>query len=206
MPDCSNSAAHPEAQLDAAVAAIRAGGVVVYPTETLYGLGVDATSAAALARLIRVKGREPGKPISVLISDEAMVNQLATEIPPVAQRLMQRFWPGALTLLLPARPEISPELTGGSGRIGMRLSSCAAATELVRRAGRPITTTSANPAGAAPAAALAEARAYFGERVDVYVDGGILPGEPASTVVLCDDNQVRVLRAGAIASADLIEN
>ena len=94
---------------------LRAGGAVVYPTETLYGLGVDATDDAALQRLVRLKGREPGKPISVLVSDAAMLGRVAAAISPAAERLMRRFWPGALTLVLPAAPHLSDVLTGGTG-------------------------------------------------------------------------------------------
>src|SRR6185436_16922211 len=166
----------PAATLERAVRALRHGGVVVYPTETLYGLGVDATDEEALKRLVTLKGREEGKPISVLISDTAMLERVAASVSPAAVRLMSRFWPGALTLVLPAAPGLSPLLTGGSGTIGVRHSSHPLATALVAELARPLTSPSANPAGAAPPCTVAEARVYFEDDVDEYLDGGSLPG------------------------------
>jgi len=206
MPDCSNSAdaddRMPEATVAAAAAVLAAGGIVVYPTETLYGLGVDALNPAALQRLVELKVRDAGKPIAVLIGDTNMLRQLVRDIPPQASVLMRRFWPGPLTLVLPALPSVSPVLTGDGDGIGVRLSSHPLATALVRAVGRPVTAPSANPAGMAPPTTIAAARAYFGLRVDYYLDGGRLPGEPASTVVDMR-GEMTVIRAGVIAAADL---
>jgi L-threonylcarbamoyladenylate synthase len=200
MPACNNNTR--AADNDAITRAARilaAGGLVVYPTETLYGLGADAGHARALQRLVELKGREAGKPIAVLISDAAMLQDLVTEIPAAAEALMRRFWPGALTIVLRARPCVSPLLTGGSGGLGVRVSSHPVATALVRALGRPVTAPSANPAGQPAPRRVQEACHYFGSRVDVYLDGGGLPGEPASTVVDLRD-ELRVLREGAIAA------
>ena len=198
MPDSSNSAS----AVDAAAHALAAGGIVVYPTETLYGLGADAWNAAALQRLVELKGREVGKPIAVLISDTEMLEDVVEDIPEQAADLMRRFWPGPLTIVLRARPGVSRLLTGGGDGIGVRVSSHPVATALVRALGRPVTAPSANPAGMPPPTRLDEARAYFGARVDVYLDGGCLPGEPASTVVDARHGR-RVLRDGALP-ADLV--
>lgn len=198
MPDSSNSAS----AVDAAAHALAAGGIVVYPTETLYGLGADAWNAAALQRLVELKGREVGKPIAVLISDTEMLEDVVEDIPEQAADLMRRFWPGPLTIVLRARPGVSRLLTGGGDGIGVRVSSHPVATALVRALGRPVTAPSANPAGMPPPTRLDEARAYFGARVDVYLDGGCLPGEPASTVVDARHG-LRVLRDGALP-ADLV--
>ncbi len=203
MPGCSNSAGEPDHEAIRAVARVLAdGGLVVYPTETLYALGVDAQNPAALQRLVEVKVRELGKPIAVLISDTAMLRDLAAEIPPDAETLMRRFWPGPLTLVLRARPSVSSVLTGGGAGIGVRLSSHPIAMSLVRALGRPATAPSANPAGMRAPTTIDEARAYFGARVDAYVDGGRLPGEPASTVVDVRA-KLKVIREGAVAAADL---
>ncbi len=201
MPDCSNSNVPDQQHIEAAVRVLRRGGLAIYPTETLYALGADALNPAALRRLIEVKGREPGKPIAVLIGDDAMLEQLAAELPTQARELSRRFWPGPLTLVLRPREGVSPLLTGGGG-IGVRLSSHPMATALVRALGRPVTAPSANPAGMPPPRRIDAAHAYFGERVDYYLDGGLLPGEPASTVVDVRDG-MRILRAGAIATDDL---
>ena len=189
-------------QIQRAVAILRGGGLVVYPTETLYGLGADALKAQALERLAQVKGRETGKPISVLVSDESMLATLVTDVPPMARQLMRRFWPGPLTIVFSARSEVSALLTGGSGGIGVRVSSHPLAGALVKALGRPLTTPSANPAGLSPPVTIEAARNYFGDAVDEYVDGGRLPGEPASTVVDVREG-IRVVREGAVSSTAL---
>ena len=183
--------------LDEATAVLAAGGLVVFPTESVYGLGADATSAIAVDALVAVRGREPGKPILVLAGDLAMVTAVASELSPVARRLAARFWPGALTLVLPARAGLPAALTAGTGTIGVRVPAHPTARALAARLRRPVTAPSANPPGAEPAHAIAEARAYFGDRVGAYVDGGRLAGEP-STVVAVDGDEVRILRAGPV--------
>jgi L-threonylcarbamoyladenylate synthase len=193
MPDSSNSAS----AVDTAARVLAAGGIVVYPTETLYGLGADSRNEAALQRLVELKGREVGKPIAVLIRDMQMVTDIAEEIPGPAADLMRRFWPGPLTIVLRARSGVSRVLTGGGDGIGVRVSSHPIAMALVCSVGRPVTAPSANPAGLRPPTRCDEARVYFGARVDYYLDGGCLPGEPASTVV--DARQaLRVIRDGAV--------
>ncbi|MBI3784240.1 MAG: threonylcarbamoyl-AMP synthase [Deltaproteobacteria bacterium] len=187
-------------EVGSAARILAAGGIVVYPTETLYGLGADALNLQALERLVRLKGREPGKPISVLVSDTTMLSLLVADIPPLARRLMQRFWPGPLTIVFAASASVPEALSGGSGGIGVRVSSHPVATALVRALGKPLTTPSANPAGQPPPVTIAEARGYFGKGVDEYLDGGRLPGEPASTVV--DVRQgLRVVREGAVPAS-----
>jgi len=190
---------------DAVAAAVRVlgeGGIVVYPTETLYALGADVGNPAALQRLVGLKVRQAGKPIAVLVSDVEMVRGLVTDIPPQAEALMHEFWPGPLTLVLRARADVSPVLTGESAGIGVRLSSHPVATALVRALGRAITAPSANPAGMSPPTLLAQAKAYFNDRVDYYLDGGHLRGEPASTVVDVRDGW-HVVRAGAVAVSEI---
>ena len=193
--------AHQSRQIEAAVRVLARGGLVVYPTETLYGLGADALDAAALLRLIDLKGRQAGKAIAVLISDLAMLDQIAAEVPAPARALMRRFWPGPLTIVLRARDTVSPLLTGGGG-IGVRLSSHPLASALVCALSHPVTAPSANPAGRPAPRLVEQARAYFGERIDYYLDAGPLRGEPASTVVDAREG-LRVLRDGTIAAEDL---
>lgn len=172
--------------------------MVAFPTEGLYGLGVDATSAAAVARLVAVRGREGDKPILVLVRDVAMAARtVVTDVPPVARRLADRFWPGPLTIVLPARAGLPPALTAGTGTIGVRAPGHPAAAALVDGLGRPVTAPSANPPGAAPPRDVDTVRRHFGDRVAVYVDGGELAGG-ASTVVAVEEQDVRILRAGPI--------
>ena len=184
----------------AAVACVRAGGVVVFPTESVYGLGADACSPAAVEKLIAVRGRDPGKPILVLVRDVAMAETLAASFPPLARALARRFWPGPLTLVVPARGGLPEPLTAGTGTIGVRVPGHADALALVAGVAGPVTAPSANPPGRESPRRLDEARRYFGAAVDAYVDGGELPGS-ASTVVAVEGDGVRILREGLIARA-----
>lgn len=195
MPDCRSSA--PDDDVARAANVLASGGTVVYPTETLYGLGVDASNGAALERLLVLKVREAGKPIAVLVSDADMLEGLVESVPAAAIDLMQRYWPGPLTLVFAARREVSAALTADSGSIGVRISSHPMAQALIETLGRPVTAPSANPAGKTPPRRIEEAEAHFGAAVDFYLDAGPLPGEPASTVVDVRHG-LRLLRAGAI--------
>ncbi|MCX8072654.1 MAG: L-threonylcarbamoyladenylate synthase [Candidatus Binatia bacterium] len=185
--------------LELAVQALRGGGAIVYPTETVYALGVRALDPEALQYLVALKVRAANKPISVLVADRGMLDALVRDVPRAAERLMQHFWPGPLTLALPAREHVPEVLTGGSGTIGIRISPHPLAHELVARLGEPITTPSANPAGERPPTTASAAREYFGEGVTYYLDWGPCPGEPVSTVVVVEADQVVLVRRGAIA-------
>jgi L-threonylcarbamoyladenylate synthase len=187
-----------------ATAALSRGEIVGFPTESTYGLGVDALSETALERLFVLKGREPGKPPPILISDEAMLKLLVATVPPRARQLMERFWPGPLTLVLPARPGL-PEALLADGQVGVRHSPHPIADALVRAFGRPVTATSANRSGAPPAVAADEVRAIFGDAVQV-LDGGPAPGAPPSTVArVSESGELWILRAGALDPALLPE-
>jgi L-threonylcarbamoyladenylate synthase len=189
--------------VERAVAALERGGVVVYPTETLYGLGVDADAEAALVRLGALKGRDRDKPVSVLVASRAMLDEIAAAVTGAAERLMARFWPGPLTVAFRARPHLSSALTGGTGTIAARISSEPIAQAIVERLGRPLTATSANPGGAPAAADVTAAKAYFGTWVDVYVDGGRTVGATGTTVIDCSTDVPRLVREGAIPLAEV---
>lgn len=180
------------------VAALRAGELVVYPTETFYAIGVDAFSPTALQRLFRVKAREPGRPVGLIAADGAMAFSVAREVPIVARRLAAAFWPGPLTIIMRARDGISPELTGPDG-VGVRVSPNPVARALSTGLGRPITATSANLSGEAPASTLEQARAGLGEKVKVYLEGGNLTASAPSTVVAVSGSGWKMVRAGAIS-------
>jgi L-threonylcarbamoyladenylate synthase len=180
------------------IAALQAGELVVYPTETFYAIGADAVSSIALRRLFQVKRREPGRPVGLIAADTAMAFSVAREIPIHARRLAEAFWPGPLTLVLPARAEIAPELTGVDG-VGVRVSPNAVARALSAGLGRPITATSANLSGAAPASALEQARAGLGEKVKVYLEGGKLTASAPSSVVAINASGWKMVRVGAIS-------
>jgi L-threonylcarbamoyladenylate synthase len=182
--------------LDAALATLRRDGGVVYPTETFYGLGARALVPEAVARVAALKGRDAGKPIALVVADDAMLARVVARVPAPARRLVDAFWPGPLTLVLPAHADLPRPLTGGSGMIGVRVSSHPTAHALVAALGEPLTATSANPGGEAPALDVPEARRYFGDAV-AYVDGGRLAGGLGSTVLLVADDAARVIRRGA---------
>lgn len=175
---------------------------MVFPTEGLYGIGCDAQSAEAVDRLVAVRGREDGKPILVLVADLVMARTLVMMVPATAERLAERFWPGPLTLVLPARADLPAPLTAATGTIGVRAPGHPMAAAMVAAFGRPVTAPSANPPGCAPPRTCAAAEAYFGDRVAVYLDAGTLSGAP-STVAAVAAGQVRILRRGAISEAAL---
>jgi len=187
-----------KAALDEAAAVLRADGLVAFPTETFYGLGAAALRPAAVRRVFEAKGRPAGKPLLVLVDSIAMAERLAASIPPRARELMARHWPGALTLVLPARPEIPAEVTAGGATIGVRLSAHPVARALVTALGGPITAPSANPADRAAPTTAAEVVAYFRDAVALVLDGGATPGGEPSTVLDVTVEPPRVIRAGAV--------
>src|SRR5689334_9148366 len=148
-------------RLAEAAGVLARGGLAAFPTETFYGLAAHAMSAAAVKRIFAVKGRPDGKPVLVLVDSIAMVEAVASRVPPRARELMAAHWPGALTLVLPAREAVPVEVTAGSGTIGVRLSAHPVARALVSALGAPITAPSANPSGADPPTTAAAVRAYF---------------------------------------------
>lgn len=188
------------ADLSAASRVISQGGVVAFPTETYYGLGVDPFNAEALSRLFAIKARPVEKAVLVLIRDRQQLPLLAAQMVPVFQPLLDRFWPGPLTLVFPARPDLSKLLTGGTGTVGVRVSSHPVAARLLSAYGGPVTATSANVSGQPPATTAAQVKAQFGNAVDCILDGGPTPGGPGSTLIGCtDDGQCRLLREGVVA-------
>jgi L-threonylcarbamoyladenylate synthase len=186
-----------------AIAALKRGEVIVFPTETLYGLGVDALNPAAVDKVFQLKGRDPGNPIPVLVASRDMLDSLIVSVSPLAARLMKKFWPGPLTLVLPARKEVLPPLLNRSGAIGVRISSQPIATELVRTLGRPLTATSANPTGHPPARTIEQARHYFDGSIEKFIDGGELTAKIGSTVAAVIGDTIRIIRQGEIPSDEL---
>ncbi len=173
-------------------------GVVALPTETYYGLAVRPTDEVSLQRLVSVKGRPPDKPILVLIGSMEQLGPLVASIPPAAALLMERFWPGPLTIVFPAASGLSPLLTAGSGTIGVRWSPLPILQRLLTQTG-PLTGTSANRSSESPLADAGAVQKVLGSSIELILDGGLTPGGPASTVVeACE--RPRLLRAGVIAT------
>jgi L-threonylcarbamoyladenylate synthase len=189
------------AALEAAAGVLRAGGLVAFPTETFYGLGALALDEAAVARVFQAKGRPGDKPLLVLVDSSAMVDRVAREVPDRARRLMARYWPGPLTLILPARTDLPTTLTAGTGTIGVRLSAHPVAGALVHAVGAPVTAPSANPHGETSPRTADEVIAALGTRIDLVLDGGATPGGPASTVLDVTGTRPVLLRPGAVVLA-----
>ena len=186
------------AGVELAAELIRSGRIVAYPTETFYGLGTDALSSPAVENLFILKGREPGKPIPVLIADREMLERIVPRIEPRAELLIRNFWPGPLTLIFQARKTVPANLTSGTGKIGVRISSHPLAHRLCRRVGRPITTTSANPAGKPATRSAAQVKRYFSARVDLILEAGRMAGKKGSTVLDLTFHPAILVREGEI--------
>ncbi|GBD30334.1 Threonylcarbamoyl-AMP synthase [bacterium HR32] len=179
-----------------AVEALRAGEVVVYPTDTVYGLGCDATEPSAVRRVFEVKGRPPDQPVPVLLAEPGEAEALA-HVSPGARRLMERFWPGPLTLVLPGRGVVADLVTAGTGTVGLRVPDHPVPRALVRACGFPLVGTSANTSGRPAPTTVPQVLSDLDGRVRLVLDGGRLRGRP-STVVDCTGDRPRVLRAGPI--------
>ncbi len=180
------------------------GGVAAFPTETFYGLGADARNEEALQKIFQIKGREENKPLLLLIGDRDWLSGLVRNIPPVAGRLMEKFWPGPLTLVFEASPRVSALLTGGTGTVGVRLSPHPVAQALIQAVGRAITATSANLSGQPSASVAAEVFRALGNRVDAILDGGQTAGGLGSTVLDVSSPSPRTIRRGVISQAELV--
>jgi L-threonylcarbamoyladenylate synthase len=183
--------------IDKAAEVINGGGVIIYPTETLYGLGVNPFDPQAMKRLYAIKGRAETKPIPFLIKDQEMLETFVEDIPSIGRQLMKRYWPGALTLIFRAKEGLPVPLRGGSGTIGLRISSHPIARLIVETVDAPLTSTSANPSGEGELPDIQSIAQAFGDQVDLIVDGGTVPGV-GSTVVDLTVTPPRVVREGMI--------
>jgi L-threonylcarbamoyladenylate synthase len=183
--------------LRAAVQTLNSGGIVAYPTETFYGLGVRYDLAKSLARLHALKRRPSEKAMPLIIGEREAIGLLAPEVSDMAAGLMERFWPGPLTILLPARPGLSGHISA-NGKVAVRLPGESFALDLARAAGLPLTATSANPSGLPPACDAGQVAAYFGAGIDLVIDGGSTRGGLPSTVVDVEGDRITVVRRGEI--------
>jgi L-threonylcarbamoyladenylate synthase len=191
--------------LDEAVRAIRAGGVVAMPTDTLYGLAVDPRQQDAVARVFAVKGRAADSALPLIASSPAQVAAHLGALPPLAARLAARFWPGPLTLLLAAPPSLAPEVNGGTGRVGVRVPAHRIARALCAACDSLLTATSANVTGQPPSADPDEVARAIGDRIDVLVDAGRTPGGLPSTIVDATGDRPAIVRLGAIPHEAIVE-
>lgn len=184
-----------------AVLALTEGGIVVYPTDTLWGLGCDIYNPDAVDRIHEVKGSPDTKPLSVAVHDVEKLDQLG-KMTPLAEELADAFLPGPLTLIVERRARISPKISAGRDTIGLRVPDNATARELTEVFG-PVTTTSANPHGGPDPERLAEVRKMLGDAVDFVLDGEEPKHRGPSTVVSATGEEPVVLREGVVAEAEL---
>jgi L-threonylcarbamoyladenylate synthase len=201
---CVDAANPPFEPIARAAAAIRAGRLVVYPTRCLYGLGVDAFNPAAARSLFEAKQRPLDKPVSVLVRNLSDLDRVAAAVPGAARVLMERFWPGSLTLVFDVRPQVPQALTAGTGKIGVRLPAHPVAVALVAAFGGPITATSANLSGAQSPAARADVDASLIEAAAIVLDAGPLLGGAGSTIVDVSTTPVRIVREGIVPAVDVM--
>jgi L-threonylcarbamoyladenylate synthase len=187
-----------EEKLAEAVRILREGGVVAFPTETFYGLGADARNEAAVEKIFRIKGRNFRNPLSVIVANDREVILLVEEIPAAAKVLMKTFWPGPLTLIFRAATSVSSRLTGGTGKIGIRVSSHPIARFLAAGLAGPLTATSANLSGGPECSSADAVIRALGELPGSVIDGGETPGGAGSTILDVTVFPPRILREGAI--------
>lgn len=186
-------------------AAAGGGGVIIYPTESFYALGADPFSPKGLKRVFRIKGRGPECPLLLLLDGPDRVGRFARHVPDPYPALMERFWPGPLTLLFPALRDLPEGIASARGEVAMRVPGSSACRAVLAAAGGALTGTSANRTGEAPAVDPGSALGSLGEEAALLVDGGTLPGGKVSTILVMDKGQPTAVREGAV-SLEMIEN
>jgi L-threonylcarbamoyladenylate synthase len=181
-----------------AIRTLEKGGIVAYPTETFYGLGVRFDREDALEKLYIIKQRPIVKAIPLIIGDRTLLSLLTTDINEKASSLMDRFWPGPLTFLLPAQKKLSKFITSGTKKVAVRIPGESFALRLAQSADFPITSTSANPSGLSPAQDAGTILRYFQDKIDLVIDGDRSPGRDPSTLIEVTGDKIKILREGAI--------
>ena len=187
------------------VDSLLSGGVIGYPTETVYGLGGDATNADVIERISRLKQIEKGQPMLVLLGNRDELPQWIDGISANADVLMDRFWPGPLTLIFRTREIFPQRLLSKESRLGVRISPDPICQVLLSEFRKPLISTSANPHGLQPARSVSEVATYFGDGIDWLIDGGDRTGTAPSTVVDVSIDPPRIIRTGSVKQDD-IEN
>ncbi len=184
---------------------VRRGEVIALPTDTVYGVATDGWNAAGVEKLFVAKNRPSSKAIMLLLGDFEDLDKAAASISPMARQLAERFWPGGLTLVVEAKPDLPSNLKAETNTIGVRLPNYSLVREFVRALGRPIAATSANLSGGENPRTAQDVMNSLGGRIALILDGGATPGNVASTVLDCTVEPPRVLRAGAISVEQIEE-
>lgn len=184
--------------LEQAVRVLKNGGIVAFPTETYYGLAVDPFCESAVNKLYKLKARKSDKPLLLLIEKREQLTSIAEIVPPQFVALMDKYWPGPLTLIFPAKPEVNSLITGNTGTVGVRISPHPVANSLLAIMQGPLTATSANISGREPAQTAADVAKIFGTSIDLIIDGGQTSGGLCSTIVGLQGDHLSILRVGQV--------
>ena len=173
------------------------GGVIAFRTDTFYGLGADPFNVSAVAKVRALKGREENKPILLLLAGASIVDRFIADRSAAFDEVAKKFWPGPLTIIGRAVPELPVEITAGTGTVGVRVPADVDVREFVRQCGGALTATSANPSGREPARSAKEVRDYFGDAIDLVIDGGEVKAIEPSTVLDVTTSPMKIIRKGA---------
>lgn len=200
--NCQDSASR-DAGVEAAVSAVKAGELVVMPTDTVYGLGCDAFDSTAVRALLAAKGRGRDMPVGVLVGSWHTIDGLVFGVPAAARELIESFWPGPLSIIVRHAPSLSWDLGDANGSVMLRMPLHPVAIEVLRGVG-PMAVSSANVSGRPAATTVEEAKTQLGENVNVYLDGGAAPLGAASTIVDLTGQRPRILREGPISRDQIV--
>ncbi len=187
--------------LEQTINSIQRGGIVAYPTDTVYGIGASLQYDGALRRIFEIKGRSAEKTLPVLLASSADLAKVSTVVDPRLLALAIRFWPGALTVAVPAKKSLPPQVVAEDGTVGVRVPAHSVALTLAQRCGGAIATTSANLSGWPPARSAREIVQSIQNQVDFVLDGGLARGGTSSTVIRMEGDTISIIRAGAISPA-----
>lgn len=187
------------AAIEEALTLLRAGRIVAIPTDTVYGLAVDSLNPVAIAAIYEAKGRPPQKALPLLMSDESQIEMVVQEFTPLARTLIAQFMPGALTIVLPAKPHLPPILTAGGDTVAVRIPDNQVVRQLAAGVGYPLAVSSANRSGDADSRTAQEVFERVGAYIDLILDGGTTPDKGSSTVLDLTTSPPRILREGPIS-------
>ena len=191
-------------QISRGISVLKSGGLVAFPTDTVYGLGASSAIPRAVERIYRVKQRPENLALPLLLAEPSQINEVASYVSPVAWLLIRKFLPGALTIVLPVSKSVSRVITGGGKTVAVRIPDHPLAIALIQGIGVPVVGTSANLSGQPSALTADEVRSQLGDKIDLVIDGGRCPGRE-STIVDVTGKVPRVLREGAISREELKE-
>ena len=198
-----NSSVPLNEQVTPAVEVLAVGGIIAYPTETFYGLGADALNPRAVRKIFAAKQRDESQPLLILIPDRSHLSRYARMISPIAEKLIDRFWPGPLTLIFSAQPNLPPELCAYTGTVAVRVSPHPVARAVVEAFGSAITSTSANLSGQPSPTTANDVLQQLAENIDLIIDAGRTAGGKPSTIVDVTSSSPRLVREGAVSVTEI---